>query len=335
MLKFSIRRIILIGPVLLGLSLLVFVIGRLLPGDPLALAAGPNATAADIRRLAHELGFDQPVYVQYWRYLTGLLHGDWGVSVFTHRPVIRDLMVFLPATLELVATAMFLAVIIGVPAGVLAAVHRGRWPDYLTRSFSLGAISMPRFFLGLLLQLAFAIALGWVPLSGRYPLALQPPPHVTGFLTIDSFIAGDSTALGASLAHLILPALATCFSPLASITRMMRASTIEVLHQDYVLTARALGLSPRLVVCKYVAKNALSSTLTVIGLYIGWLLGGTVLVETVFDWPGIGLYATNAIVSQDFTPVIGVTLMIGVLFIFSNLIVDLLYGALNPKVRYK
>jgi peptide/nickel transport system permease protein len=335
MLRFTIRRIILIVPVLLGLTLLVFVIGRLLPGDPVALAAGPNASATDIKRLAHEFGFDQPVYLQYWRYLTGLLRGDWGVSVFTRRPVIKDLVVFLPATLELVAAAMFLAVIIGIPAGILAAIYRGGWPDYLTRSISLGAVSMPRFFLGLLLQLAFAITLGWVPLSGRYPLALSPPPFVTGFLTLDSFIAGDPTALWASASHLILPALATCFSPLASITRMMRASTIETLHQDYILTARALGLSPRLIICKYVAKNALSSTLTVIGLYVGWLLGGTVLVETVFDWPGIGLYATNAIVSQDFTPVIGVTLMIGVLFVFSNLIVDLLYGALNPKVRYK
>jgi len=226
-------------------------------------------------------------------------------------------------------------VVIGVPAGVLAGVYRGRWPDYMTRTISLGAIAMPRFFVGLLLQLGFAIALGWLPLSGRYPLALDPPPFVTGFLVLDSFISGDRTALWASISHLILPAVATCLSPLASITRMMRASVIEVLHQDYVLTARALGLSSRLIIWKYVAKNALSSTLTVIGLYVGWLLGGTVLVETVFDWPGIGLYATKAILSQDFTPVIGVTLMIGVLFVTSNLFVDLLYGALNPKVRYK
>jgi peptide/nickel transport system permease protein len=194
---------------------------------------------------------------------------------------------------------------------------------------------MPRFFLGLMLQLGFAMALGWLPLTGRFPLTLDPPPAVTGLLTVDAFIAGNGTAFWTAMAHLALPALATALSPLASIARMMRASTIEVLQQDYVVTETALGLKPSLILCKYVFKNAFSATLTVIGLYVGWLLGGTVLVETVFDWPGIGLYATKSILSQDFTPVIGVTLMIGILFIMSNLLVDLLYGIFNPKVRYE
>lgn len=335
MLKFIVRRIAMLVPVLLGLTVLVFVIGRLLPGDPVGLAAGPNASQAEIASLAHEFGFDKPIYVQYWDYMKGLLKGDWGMSVFTHRPVLADLLVYLPATLELVIGAMFLAVLIGIPAGLIAAVYRDRWPDYVSRSLSLGAISMPRFFLGLLLQLGFAMALGWLPLTGRFPLTMDPPPFVTGFLTIDSLLAHDLSAFWTAITYLILPALATCFSPLASITRTMRAATIEVLQQDYVTTARALGLSPKLIICKYVLKNAMSSTLTVIGLYVGWLLGGTVLVETVFDWPGIGLYATKAIVTQDFTPVIGVTLMIGILFVSANLIVDLLYGVLNPKVRYE
>jgi peptide/nickel transport system permease protein len=230
---------------------------------------------------------------------------------------------------------MLLAVVIGIPAGLVAAVNRDRWPDYLSRVVSLGAISMPRFFLGLLLQIAFAMWLGWLPLGGRFPLTEDPPAFVTGFLTIDSLLAGDLRAFAIALQYLTLPAFAMCLSPLATITRMMRASTIEVLQQDYVLTERALGLSHRRILYKYVLKNAMSATLTVIGLYVGWLLGGTVLVETVFDWPGIGLYATKAIVTQDFMPVIGVTLAIGIIFIAANLVVDLLYGVLNPKVRYE
>jgi len=322
-----------IVPVLLGLSLLVFAISHLLPGDPVALAAGPQATKTEIAALAHELGTDQPLAVQYWSYLTGLLSGDWGQSVLTRRPVLADLRIYLPATLELVVAAMALAIAIGIPAGLLSAVFVDRWPDYLSRILSLGAISMPRFFLGLLLQLAFAMQLGWLPLNGRYPIIEDPPPFVTGFLSLDAILAGDAGAVWLALAHLALPAIAMSLSPLATITRMMRSATIEVLQQDYVLTERALGLSRRLIIFKYVAKNAMSSSLTVIGLYVGWLLGGSVLVETVFDWPGIGLYATKAIVTQDFMPVMGVTLAIGVVFVLVNLVIDLLYGVLNPKVR--
>lgn len=327
------RRLILLLPVLLGLTVLVFAIARLLPGDPVALAAGPNASPAEIQAYAREFGLDKPVVVQYWVYLKGLLSGDWGVSIFTRRPVLEDLRAYLPATLELVFAAMLFAILVGIPTGLLAGAYRNRWPDYLTRVVALGAISLPRFFLGLLLQLGLAMWLGWLPLGGRFPLIEAPPPSVTGFLTIDSLIAGDLTALSLSLQHLAMPAIAMSLSPLATITRMMRASTLEVMQQDYVLTARALGLSPNLILFKYVARNAVSATLTVIGLYFGWLLGGTVLVETVFDWPGIGLYATKSIVTQDFMPVIGVTLAIALLFMLANLVVDCLYGVINPKVR--
>ncbi|WP_293857444.1 ABC transporter permease [uncultured Alsobacter sp.] len=335
MLRYTLRRIVLLIPVLVGLSLLVFTISHLLPGDPVKLAAGPQATQADIDSLARELGMDKPLPVQYWNYATGLVRGDWGQSVLTRRPVWDDLKVFLPATLELVFAALAFAVIVGIPAGLLSGVYANRWPDYLSRVVSLGAISMPRFFLGLILQLVFAMALGWLPLGGRFPIIDEPPPALTGFLTIDALAAGQFGAFWVALQHLAMPAIAMSLSPLATITRMMRASTIEVLQQDYVLTERALGLSQKLIVFKYVLKNAMTSSLTVIGLYVGWLLGGTVLVETVFDWPGIGLYATKAIVSQDFMPVMGVTLAIGTIFILSNLVVDLLYGLLNPKVRYE
>lgn len=334
MLYFILRRLVLLVPVLFGLTVLMFIVARVLPGDPVALAAGPNATAAEIARLRAEFGLDQPLLVQYLTYATGLLQGDFGYSIFTRRPVFDDLLTYLPATLELVVASMLLAVALGIPAGLAAAVWANRWPDYASRVAALAAISMPRFFLGLLLQLFFAMWLMWLPLGGRFPIILDPPAFVTGFLTLDALIAGDREAFVTALRHLCLPAIAMCLSPLATIMRMMRASTIEVLQQDYVTTARAVGLSPRLIVFKYVTKNALSATLTVIGLYFGWLLGGTVLVETVFDWPGIGLYATRSIVSQDFMPVIGVALAIGLLFMVVNLVVDILYGVINPKVRY-
>jgi peptide/nickel transport system permease protein len=217
----------------------------------------------------------------------------------------------------------------------MAAVYRDRWPDFLSRAVSLGAISMPRFFLGLLFQLGFAMWLGWLPLSGRFPLTEDPPATITGLLTVDALLTGNLHALGIALQHLALPAIAMSLSPLATITRMMRASTIEVLQQDYVTTERALGLSRGKILFKYVLKNAVSATLTVIGLYFGWLLGGTVLVETVFDWPGLGLYATQAVLTQDFMPIIGVTLCIGTLFVLVNLLVDLVYGLLNPRVRLR
>jgi peptide/nickel transport system permease protein len=335
MLRYTLRRLILLVPVLVGLSLLVFTISNVLPGDPVKLAAGPQATKAEIDSLTRELGMDRPLPVRYWTYVSGLVRGDWGQSVLTRRPVWDDLKIYLPATLELVIAALALAVVIGIPAGLMSAVYANRWPDYLSRVVSLGAISMPRFFLGLILQLVFAMWLGWLPLGGRYPIIDEPPPKLTGFLTIDALASGDGTAFLVALQHLMLPAFAMSLSPLATITRMMRATTLEVLQQDYVLTERALGLSQRLIIFKYVLKNAMSASLTVIGLYVGWLLGGTVLVETVFDWPGVGLYATKAIVTQDFMPVMGVTLAIGTIFILANLVVDLLYGLLNPKVLYR
>jgi peptide/nickel transport system permease protein len=235
--------------------------------------------------------------------------------------------------LELVIAALLVAIVVGIPAGLISGVYANRWPDTLSRTVSLGLVSMPRFFLGLLLQLGFAMWLGLLPLGGRFPVTEPPPEHVTGFFTLDALLTNDIEGFFIALHHLILPAVALSLSPLATITRMMRAATVEALQQDWVLTERALGLSPALIVGKYVLRNAASSSLTVIGLYVGWLLGGTVLVETVFDWPGIGLYATRSITTQDFAPIVGVTLVVGAIFIAVNLVVDLLYGVLNPKVR--
>ncbi|MFD2236524.1 ABC transporter permease [Aureimonas populi] len=334
MLLFVLKRLILIVPVLIGLTVVMFVIARVLPGDPVALAAGPNATRGEIEALARQFGLDQPLWTQYFTYLSGLLHGDLGTSLSTRRPVAADIAAYLPATLELVFAAMLLAILVGVPLGLLTAVWRNRWPDYLAQVAAIGAISMPRFFLGLLLQLFFAMWLMWLPLGARLPIITIPPPTVTGFFTLDALMAGDFDTFRTALRHLAMPAIAMSLSPLATIMRMMRASTIEVMQQDYVTTARALGLPRAKIIGKYVARNAVSATLTVIGLYFGWLLGGTVLVETVFDWPGLGLYATRAILAQDMMPVIAVALVIGVLFVTANLLIDLLYGVVNPKVRY-
>lgn len=334
MLVFIVRRLLMLIPVIIGLTVIMFAIARLLPGDPVGLAAGPNATQAEVEALAREFGLDKPIWVQYWTYMTGLVQGDLGTSLLTRRPVAADIAAYLPATLELVFAAMAFAVLVGIPLGLVTAVWRNRWPDYVSQIFAIGAISMPRFFLGLLLQLSFAMWLLWLPLGGRLPIIVIPPPLVTGFLTIDSVLAGDWNAFQLSLKHLALPAIAMSLSPLATVMRMMRSSTIEVMQEDYVMTARALGLPRSKIILKYVARNAVSATLTVIGLYFGWLLGGTVLVETVFDWPGLGLYATKAIVSQDMMPVIGVALVIGLMFVIANLVIDILYGIVNPKVRY-
>lgn len=334
MATYILGRLLLLGPVMFGLSVILFVIGRLLPSDPARAAAGPYASEAHVAALTEQFGLDQPLFTQYWRYLEGLVQGDWGTSIFTQRPVLEDLLIFLPATLELVVVSLFVAVLIGIPAGIISGVYANRWPDYLSRLGALGAISMPRFFLALLLQLYFASWLGLLPLAGRFPLIEMPPPSVTGFYTIDSLLAGDLDKFWLACQFLALPAIATCLNPLAATTRIMRASYIEVLQQDYILTERALGLPRHLIVLKYALKNALSATLTTIGLYFGWMLGGTVLVETVFDWPGIGLYATNAILNQDLMPVMGVTMVIGIIFVLTNLAVDLLYGVLNPKVKY-
>lgn len=335
MFSYLLRRLVLLIPVLVGLSLLTFTIARLLPGDPVQLAAGPQASRAEVESLRTELGLDKSMPQQYWRYVSGLVQGDWGESILTRRPVLEDLRAYLPATLELVFAAMLLAVALGIPLGMAAAVYRDRWPDYLLRVVSLGSISMPRFFLGLLLQLGFAMSLGWLPLAGRFPLTEEPPAAMTGFLIVDALASGNWHAASLASQHLILPAFAMSLSPLATLIRMMRASMLEVLQQDYVMTERALGLSRQLILFKYALKNAMTASLTVIGLYFGWLLGGTVLVETIFDWPGIGLYATKAIVTQDFQPVIGVTLVIGLIFLLVNIVIDLFYGLLNPKVRYQ
>lgn len=330
--SYILRRIVLIVPTLLGVSLLTFALSRIVPGDPARLAAGAQATPEMYEQIRQEFGLDQPLWMQYWNYLTGLLQGDWGRSILSRRPVLDDLRVFWPATLELVIVAMLIAVVVGVPLGVLAAVRADRPADQLTRVIALLGVSVPAFWLAILLQLFFALRLGWLPASGRLGTLSDPPTTYTGLYIIDSLLSGNWTALRDALRQIILPAITLSFPAMATIMRFTRATLLEVLGQDYVRTARAKGAAERRVVIGHALRNAMIPTITMIGLSFGWSMGGSVLVETVFDWPGIGLYATKSALTLDFMPIMGIAVLYGFVFSLINILVDVTYGALDPRV---
>jgi peptide/nickel transport system permease protein len=326
------RRLVLTVVVVLGMSVITFVLTHLVPGNPARLLAGPHASQAQVEAFAHRYGLDRPLPVQYWTYISGLVRGDLGVSLTTRRPVLDDFRQFLPATLELVLAAMFLIVVLGIPLGMLSAVKAGSALDHVTRFLTVGAVSMPVFWLGMILQLVFFKRLSLLPVGGRLELLTSPPPHVTGLYLIDSLLSGDLRAFGAAALHLVLPAVTLAAGSLAVTARMTRASMRETLATDYVRMARAKGLSEPVVLTRHALRNALIPTTTVLGLQIGALFGGTVLTEVVFSWPGIGLYAVNAIQNLDYAAIIGVTLLISVAYVLVNLAVDLLYVALDPRI---
>lgn len=328
------QRLLLLVPVIWGVTLLTFTFSHLVPGDPAALAAGPQATREMVEQLRREFGLDQPLPVQYWNYLSGLARGDWGMSMLSRRPVAEDLRIFWPATLELVLAAMTLAVLLGVPLGVVAAVHADRWPDQAARLASLLGVSVPAFFLAVLLQLLLGLKLGWLAIGGRLDTGVPAPPALTGLYLVDSLAAGQWATFGNALGHIVLPAFTLSVAPLATITRMMRASLLEVLGQDYVRLARAKGLAERQVLFVHALRNAAIPTITMIGLSFGWLMGGSVLVESVYDWPGIGLYAVRSTLALDFMPIMGITLLYGIVFSLINLAVDCIYGVVDPRIRH-
>ena len=330
--RYGLRRLLLLIPTLLGVSLLTFALSRLVPGDPARLAAGAQATPEMYEQIRREFGLDQPLPAQYWTYVTGLLQGDWGRSILSRRPVAEDLATYWPATLELVLVAMTIAVAIGVPLGVLAAVRSDRPADQVSRLVALLGVSVPAFWLAVLLQLFFGLRLGWLPVSGRLPALTDPPSHLTGLYLVDSLVTGHWDTAGAAARQILLPALTLSFPALATIMRFTRASLLETLGQDYVRTARAKGLVERGVVLRHALRNALIPTLTMIGLSFVWSMGGSVLVETVFDWPGIGLYATKSALTLDFMPIMGIALLYGVVFSLVNIAVDLSYGLLDPRI---
>ena len=331
--QYLLQRLALLGLMLVGLLCITFAIARVVPGDPARLAAGPDATESMVQTVRAKYGLDQPLPVQFGRYVTGLLGGDLGQSIRSHNSVRDDLIRYFPNTLELVLLALLLAVVVGLPLGMLSAVSKDTWVDHLVRMVSVSGVAVPAFWLGLMLQLLVALHLGWLPLGGRLRLTTLPPEPLTHLLLVDAFLRGQWATLADAVRHAVLPAVTLCFPALASIMRVNRAEMIEVLRQDYITNARAQGLSSFRVVTRHALKNAMIPTLTMIGLRYGWMLGGTILVETVFDWPGLGLYAVNAAVSSDFEPVLGVTLLLGLNFMVANLLVDLAYGWLDPRVR--
>jgi peptide/nickel transport system permease protein len=328
------KRLFMMGVTIFGLSLIVFVISRVAPGDPAKLAAGPDATEEMVHVIRQEFGLDKPIPVQYILYMKGLLRGDFGKSIRTHRRVRDDIKNYLPATLELVLVSIGFSILVGILFGVLSSVYRDTWIDHGSRFFSVAGVAVPMFWLGIMLQILLAAKFHLLPLGGRLDTMVVPPTPITHFFLIDSLLTADWKAFRNAGSHIILPAFVLSFPALASITRINRAEMIEVLHKDFILNEKAQGISNRLIIWKYTLKNALIPTLSMIGLRYGWMLGGTVLVETVFDWPGIGQYAVSAAVYSDFQAVMGVTIVLGLNFMIANLLVDLGYGMLDPRVRY-
>ena len=334
MLSYIVRRILLVILVLIGLSILTFVITRIIPADPVKLAAGPRASAEQVEALRTQYGYDQPFVRQYLHYVNDLLHGDLGRAVETRREVGPDLRRFFPATLELVLAALLIAVALGVPLGLISAVYRDRWPDQVARFLSLGGVSLPSFWLAIVLQIKIAFEAGLLPISGRYLRSAIPPHSITGMYSLDALLTLNFDALKLSLNYLLLPALCLSFGALATVARTVRADALEVLGTDHIRTARAIGIPESALILKYTLKNASLNTLTQIGLFFGYTITGSVLVENIFSWPGVGHYAVSAALSKDYVPLMGVTLLLGLAIVLVNLVTDLLYAVLDPRIRY-
>jgi peptide/nickel transport system permease protein len=335
MVSVIVRRLGFLVIVIVAITVLTFTLSHLTGVDPVRTLAGPHATAAQLATLRHRFGLDRPVPNQYLSYLNGLAHGDLGIAVHTHRTVANDLAQFLPPTIELVVAAMILAIVGGIVLGTFAAVYQDSWIDALSRLVSISGVALPVFWLGLLAQLLFYDSLGWLPAGGQLDTGATAPATVTGAVLIDSLLAGRPDLFLNSCWHLLLPATVLSYAVLGSITRMMRNSLLEILRQDYIRTARAKGLAQHVVVVRHAIRNAMLPTLTTIGLQFGALLGGTILVEVVFSWPGIGLYLYQSISSADYNPILGVTTVIAALYVLANLAVDLGYAALDPRIRYR
>jgi dipeptide transport system permease protein len=307
---------------------------RLIPGDPIELLAGERGVTPERHaELRAEYGFDKPLLVQYWDYISGVLTGDLGKSIVTKQPVMDEFFTLFPATVELSVFAIFLAILIGVPVGIFAAVRRGSAFDHVSMGTALAGFSMPIFWWALLLIIFFSGILGWTPVSGRISLLYFFEP-VTGFMLIDSLLSGQEGAFASALSHLILPAIVLCTIPLAVIARQTRSAMLEVLGEDYVRTARAKGLPPRRVIGVHALRNALIPVITVIGLQVGVLFSGAVLTESIFSWPGIGKWLIDSIGRRDYPSVQGGILLIATTVIVVNLLVDLVYGLVNPRIRH-
>lgn len=333
MLGFILKRLGTFIPTFIGVSIVSFLFIRLLPGDPILLMAGERGMTDDrYAQLMTQFGFDKPLLTQYWDYLTGIFRGDLGISFRTKKPVWDEFFALFPATLELSLCAIIFAVVLGIPAGIIAAVKRGKWPDQLLMSTALVGFSMPIFWWALLLIIMFSGVLGWTPVSGRISL-MYFFPSGTGFMLLDSLRSGQEGAFASAVRHLILPTIVLGTIPLAVIARQTRSAMLEVLSEDYVRTAKAKGLGPIRVNGLHALRNAMIPVITVIGLSAGTLMAGAILTETIFSWPGIGKWMVEGISSRDYSAVQGGLLLIALIVMLVNLLVDVLYGFINPKIR--
>lgn len=332
--QYLIRRFIGMIVSLAGLSIIIFTVSRVMPGNPARMALGPTASEEQVEEFAAELGLDQPLPIQYLDYLQGLLVGDLGVSLQTRSPVVNDILWYLPATLELITLAMVFTIIIGIFLGVVAASNKDGYIDNTSRLISFVGVSVPGFFIGIILQLVFGYLLQWFPITGRISRGFEEEvTRQTGFLLLDTLLDGHWAAHVDVWMHLILPAFALSMAGIGQVMRITRSSMIDVQRKDYIEAERGLGLPDWLVVYKYTLKNAFIPTLTILGLLYASLLGNAFLIELVFNFPGIASYGVNAVLSNDFNAIVGVTMTIGLAFVLSNLVIDLLLGRVDPRIR--
>jgi len=327
------RRVALSSLAIFGITLIVFFLSHIVPGDPARLAAGPQARQEQVENLRREYGLDKPVGEQYVIFPKNLFRGDLGKSLQSRRPVMDDLLDYFPATLELTLVAILIAFLGGIGLGILSAIRKNSLADNISRVFSLVGVSMPVFWLGIVLVLIFYRQLGWLPFGGRLDSALSAPTRITGLYLIDSLLTGNLYVFSNALAYLILPAVTLAFGSLAIVSRMTRSSLLEVLQDDYIRTARAKGLREKAVLTKHALKNALIPVITITGLQFGALLSGAFLVEVIFAWPGIGTYAMKAILFLDYNGIMGVTILTAIAFMLTNLLVDMLYIVVDPRLR--
>lgn len=332
--RLIVRRLIFLVIVLFGLSIITFTLSHLVPADPARMMAGPRAGQSAIDKIRQQYGLDDPVWRQYLTYVDGVVQLDFGFSFTSRRPVRDDLGRYLPATFELGLYAFMLATAIGIPLGVASAVKRDSGIDHLSRFISITGLALPVFWLALMAQFVFFGKLGWLPDGQRLPQSVDPPPAVTRLYVVDAALAGQWDVMWLAIQHLILPVTVLAYGSLAVVTRMIRGGMLEVLNQDYVRTARAKGLANNTVVIRHALKNALLPTVTQLGLQVGLLLSGAFLVEIVFSWPGIGRYAVDAIESIDYNAIMATTLVIALVFVLMNLLVDILYLFLDPRISY-
>ncbi|HEU4449547.1 MAG TPA: ABC transporter permease [Gaiellaceae bacterium] len=333
MLRFVVRRLLLLIPILLGLSILVFLWIRALPGGPAEALLGERATPETVAAIERQYGLDEPVPVQYWRYVKTVTRGDFGDSTVSRRPVVEEFKQKFPATVELAVAAMLFSLLVGIPLGFFAAKKYGSFFDHASLVASLIGISIPVFFLAIILKYIFAVKLGWLPTVGRISVLIDVD-HPTNFYVLDAILAGNWEAFVDTLKHLVLPAIALGSIPLAVIARITRAAVLDVQNEDYVRTARAKGVSPATVDRRHIFRNAMLPISTIIGLQTGLLLSGAVLTETVFAWPGIGTWLVDAIDARNFPVIQAGVLFISIVFVLVNLLVDISYALINPRIRY-